>query len=388
MTLLLVIVYITFISLGLPDSLLGSAWPILHLVLEVPTEYAGILSFTTCICTVLASLSAMWLNKTLGTGKTIAISTLMTSFALFGYSFSPTFWFLIPLSIVLGLGGGAIDSALNNYVALNYEAKHMSFLHAFWGLGATLGPLILSIGLSSNNYRFGYRVIASIQLFLAIIQFFFVKNFDKTERPIDKSVDTSNRSKIIIEGTSRSWSAYLAMLAFFFYCSAETAMFIWVSTYSVNYLNVDVAMSARIASMFFIGITAGRILSGLISEKIGIINMIYLSAIISAISAFVMFLNINTVISIFSILIIGFGFAPLYPSMIHRTPRRFGSAQSPKIIGYQMASAYLGSAFMPPIMGIVMIKLGYKSLPILVFIFSLLIFILTKIIEKPKTVSS
>jgi MFS family permease len=203
----------TFISLGLPDSLLGSAWPILHTVLNVPVEYAGILSFTTSICTVIASLSAMWLNKRLGTGKTIAISTLMTSIALFGYSFSPTFWFLIPFSLILGLGGGAIDSALNNYVALNYEAKHMSFLHAFWGLGATFGPLILSIGLSDNNYKFGYRTIAIIQLFLAIVQFFFVKKFDSTETHRNLKTENSTEAKKIIVGTSREWTSYLAMLA-------------------------------------------------------------------------------------------------------------------------------------------------------------------------------
>jgi MFS family permease len=179
MTLLLVIIYVTFISLGLPDSLLGSSWPILHTILNVPTEYAGILSFITCICTVISSLLAMWLNKTLGTGKTIAISTLMTSFALFGYSIAPVFWLLIPFSIVLGLGAGAIDSALNNYVALKYKSSHMAFLHAFWGLGATLGPLILSIGLSENNYKFGYRTIAIIQFSLSILQFIFIKKFDK-----------------------------------------------------------------------------------------------------------------------------------------------------------------------------------------------------------------
>lgn len=384
MTVLLVIVYMTFISLGLPDSLLGSAWPILHTVLNVPVEYAGILSFTTSICTVIASLSAMWLNKRLGTGKTIAISTLMTSIALFGYSFSPTFWFLIPFSLVLGLGGGAIDSALNNYVALNYEAKHMSFLHAFWGLGATFGPLILSIGLSDNNYKFGYRTIAIIQLFLAIVQFFFVKKFDNTEHHRNKSLESSKEAKNIIIGTSREWTSYLAMLAFFFYCSAETSMFVWISTYGVNYLGFDAAVAARIASMFFIGITSGRILSGIISDKIGIVNMIYLSTLVSAIAAFILLLNINSYVSIISILFIGFGFASIYPSMIHRTPRRFGSFLSPKIIGFQMASAYVGSSITPPIVGVIMQKFGYNSLSILVVLFSISIMLLTKIIEVKK----
>ncbi len=381
MTVLLVIVYMSFISLGLPDSLLGSAWPILHTVLNVPVEYAGILSFATSICTVLASLSAMWLNKRIGTGKTIAISTLMTSIALFGYSFSPTFWMLIPLSLILGLGGGAIDSALNNYVALNYEAKHMSFLHAFWGFGATFGPLILSIGLNDNNYKFGYRTIAIIQLFLAIVQFFFIKRFDSTEKYRDNKTENSIEAKNIIVGTSRQWTSYLAMLAFFFYCSAETSMFVWISTYGVNYLQFSAAMAARITSMFFIGITSGRILSGIISEKIKIVNMIYLSTIVSAVAALILLLNLNPYISIISILFIGFGFASIYPSMIHRTPRRFGSVLSPKIIGFQMASAYIGSSIAPPIMGVIMQKVGYNSLSILVVFFSIFIMILTKIIE-------
>ena len=384
MTILLVIIYTTFISLGLPDSLLGSAWPVLHSVLNVPTEYAGILSFTTCIATVISSLLAMWLNKTFGTGKTIAISTLMTSVALFGYSFSSSFLMLIPLSIVLGLGGGAIDSALNNYVSLNYRAKHMSFLHAFWGLGATLGPLILSIGLSSNNYQFGYRLIASIQLILAIVQLFFIKRFNKAETNKTTAREGEELSNFF-EGTSRAWTSYLAMLAFFFYCSVETSMFVWIATYSVNYLNFSIANAARIASLFFIGITSGRILSGIISEKVGTVNMIYLSAIISSLASILMLFNFNSNISAICVLIIGFGFASLYPSMIHRTPRRFGSAISSKIIGYQMASAYLGSAFMPPVIGVIMLSFGYRILPFLIFFFSLIIIILTKIIEVQKS---
>ncbi|MGD1821525.1 MAG: MFS transporter [Pleomorphochaeta sp.] len=383
MTVLLFVIYITFISLGLPDSLLGSAWPIMHSILNVPQEYAGILSFATCICTVISSLSAMWLNKHLGTGKTIAISTLMTSFALFGYSFSSSFVLLIPLSLVLGLGAGAIDSALNNYVALKYKSSHMSFLHAFWGLGATVGPLILSIGLSSNNYQLGYRIIASIQLSLAVVQFLFVKRFNSEEN--QKTINKDGKEvRNIIEGTSRDWTKYLAMLAFFLYCSIETSMFVWVSTYSVNYLNFSIAEGARIASMFFVGITGGRLISGFISNKIKTVPLIYISAMISTVFALVMILNFNKYISALSILFIGIGFAPLYPSMIHRTPRRFGSIISPKVIGQQMASAYIGSAFMPPLVGVIMLRFGYLFLPYLILIFSVLIIIVTKIIELPK----
>lgn len=383
MSLLLVIIYISFISLGLPDSLLGSAWPIMHTILNVPVEYAGFLSFATCICTVISSLSAMWLNKKFGTGKTIAFSTLMTSFALFGYSFSSSFILLIPISIVLGLGAGAIDSAINNYVALKYKANHMAFLHAFWGLGATLGPLILSIGLSKNNYQLGYRIIASIQLSLSIIQFLFIKKFDKEEKKKTIIIDGKEVNNII-EGISRDWTKYLAMLAFFFYCSIETSMFVWISTYSVNFLKFNIADGARIASLFFVGITSGRLISGFIANKIKNVPLIYISATISSISALILLFNFNKYISALSVLFIGLGFAALYPSMIHRTPRRFGSVLSPKIIGFQMASAYIGSAFMPPIVGVIMLRIGYSFLPILVLVFSILIIIVTKIIEKPK----
>lgn len=383
MTILLVIIYISFISLGLPDSLLGSAWPIMHSILNVPTEYAGILSFSVCIGTVFSSLSAMWLNRTIGTGKTISISTMLTSFALFGYSFSSSFLLLIPISIVLGLGAGAIDSAINNYVALKYKANHMAFLHAFWGLGATLGPLILSIGLSNNNYRLGYRIIASIQLFLSIVQFLFIKKFDKEENKKTIVVDGKEVKNIIV-GISREWTKYLAMLAFFFYCSIETSMLIWISTYSVNFLKFNIADGARITSLFFIGITSGRLISGLITKKIDTVSLIYVSAIISSVFSFFLLLNINRYFSIFCILVIGLGFAPLFPSMIHRTPRRFGSILSPKIIGLQMASAYIGSAFFPPFIGVIMINYGYQFLPILVLFFSLFIIIVTIKIEKKK----
>lgn len=380
MATLIVIIYLSFISLGLPDSLLGAVWPILHTSMNVPTSYAGILSATSFIFTVIASLSAMYLNKTLGTGKTIAFSTILTSIALFGYSIAPSFWMLIPISIVLGLGGGAIDSALNNYVALHYKSSHMSFLHAFWGLGATIGPMILTLGLSTGNYQKGYRIIATIQMCLAILQLFYIKHFDKTESKKDKTKGEQE----IFKGTSRDWTKYLAMLSFFFYCSIETTLFIWIATYFVNALGANEIMGAQATSAAFIGLTFGRFISGFISEKLGVIKMIYLSVVISLIGSigFLVFENIYLVLA--SIIVLGLGFASFYPSMIHRTPRRFGSFNSPKIIGQQMASAYIGSSLAPAAVGFLLVHVGYKTMPIMMVIGIIMILILTIIIEIPK----
>lgn len=379
MTILLLIIYLSFISLGLPDSLLGAVWPIMHTDLNVPIPFGGYLNMTVALCTVISSLCAMKIHKWLGTAKTIAISTLLTALAIAGISLTHNFWLMFPLAIVLGLGAGAIDSALNNYVALHYKASHMSFLHACWGLGATIGPLILSYSITNSVWQNGYRTIAIAQSILCIIQFISIPLWKDKDNEGSSSEDSF---KISVNPKTK----ILALLSFLCYCSFETSCILWIATYFVQVLGVSPETSATASSAFFIGITGGRLISGFVSNKVGVKRMIYISAVLAIFGAIALFISNSYTISLVAVVVTGIGCGPLYPSMIHRTPRRYGSELSPKIIGQQMASAYVGSTLMPPILGNLAIYLGFKILPLFGIALIALVFIFTYIIEhsKPK----
>lgn len=378
MTILLVIIYLSFISLGLPDSLLGAAWPSMHLSFALPVSYGGLVSFVISAGTVVSSLSAMWLFKHLGTGKTIGYSTLLTALSLFGFSFAPSFWLLLPLSLSLGLGAGAIDSALNNYVAVHYEASHMSFLHASWGLGASLGPFILSIALVHGSWQNGYQSIALIQMVLALLQFSSLSLWKQKEG------GKTGNPKEIIRGTKSHKTIYLACLAFLFYCSYEACCILWISTYFVKMLKSDPIAAAKATSFFFIGITSGRLLSGLISRHVGVVTMIYCGLILSFVSTVALCFTQTPALTLFVVLCLGLGLAPLYPSMIHRTPRRYGSDLSPLVIGRQMATAYVGSSVVPPLIGLLAVHTSFRVLPLSGLIFLTFVLICTLIIENSK----
>ena len=378
MTLLLVVIYLSFISLGLPDSLLGAAWPSMHVSLGVPVSYAGIISFVISGGTVISSLSSMWLFKHLGTGKTIGYSTLLTAFSLLGFSLSPSFILLLPLSITLGLGAGAIDSSLNNYVAVHYEASHMSFLHASWGLGASLGPFILSVALVHGSWQNGYRSIAFIQAALTLMQFSSLKLWKRQE------VDAQEERKERIVATKSDKTLYLAYGAFLFYCSYEACCILWISTYFVKILESNPIAAAKATAFFFIGITSGRLLSGFISQRVGVVRMIYCGIIISFVFTVMMLFTKTPEVTLFMVFFNGLGLAPLYPSMIHRTPRRYGSNLSPLVIGRQMATAYVGSSVVPPLMGLLAVHTSFKVLPLSGIIFLTLLLISTLIIENSK----
>lgn len=379
MTFLLVIIYFSFISLGLPDSLLGAVWPTMQPEFNVPIPFGGYVGMTTSFCTVISSLMAQKFYKWFGTGKTIAISTVLTAIAIIGYSIVPAFWMLFPLAVVLGLGAGAIDSALNNYVAIHYKASHMSFLHCCWGLGCTIGPLILSFCIENATWRIGYRIIALMQAVLAIVQITTIKMWKGRDQ-----AEGGANSEGTFTASVNLRTKPLALLSFFCYCAYETSCILWIATYFVQVLKTSEQLGAAASSAFFIGITLGRFISGFVSDRIGVKKMIYIGALIALASSVVFFFSRNIPISFVMAVFIGIGCGPIYPSMIHRTPRRYGSNNSPKIIGQQMATAYVGSTLFPPILGNAAMYFGFKIVPLVGIVFMATLMAFTFTIERSK----
>lgn len=347
-TLLLVLIYLAFISLGLPDSLLGSGWPVMHGDLQVPVSYMGIVTMIISAGTVVSSLCSYRLTKKLGTPVVTVGSVFLTAVALLGFSFANQFWMLLVLAVPYGLGAGAIDAALNNYVALHYTSRHMSWLHCFWGVGTIVSPFVMSWSLTTASWHTGYRTIGLIQLGIAVLLLLTLGVW-KVNPPKE---DTSAQAKGLISALKiRGVPALL--LGFLSYCAAEATTMSWASTYLVESRNIDPERAAQFASLFFIGITAGRFLGGFLMNKLGDWKMIVLGTVILACGVAALVLPVpGEVLPLAGLVIIGLGCAPIYPCIIHATPANFGPENSAAIIGIQMASAYVGNLTMPPLFGL------------------------------------
>lgn len=362
--LLLAIIYIAFISLGLPDSLLGSAWPSIYTEFGVPLSYAGIISMIIALGTIVSSLQSDRLTRKLGTGKVTAISVVLTALALFGFSTSHSFAMLCLWAIPYGLGAGSVDASLNNYVALHYESKHMSWLHCMWGMGATLGPYIMGFALTGGNgWNMGYRYIGIMQIVLTAVLFFSLPLWKSSKTFTLDHTDT-NRKPLTLSEIIRIPGAKEVMLCFFCYCALEQTTGLWASSYLTLYKGIAPETAASFASLFFIGITIGRALSGFITMKLSNIQMIRLGQVFIAVGIFTMLLPATQIFSLIGLIIIGLGCAPIYPCIIHSTPAHFGAERSQAIIGVQMASAYIGTCLMPPLFGIVANKITVALLPL------------------------
>lgn len=378
-TLILIIIYLAFISLGLPDSLLGSAWPVMQTDLSVGFSSAGIISMIICGGTIISSLFSGKLINRFGTGKVTFISVTMTALALLGFSVSPSFIWLCIMAIPLGLGAGSVDAALNNFVALHYKAKHMSWLHCFWGIGATSGPIIMSLFLAKNSgWQKGYFTISLIQFFLVFVLFITLplwkileKNND--EAPNEEEKNTEKISPLKIPGVK------LALVSFVCYCATESTAGLWGSSYLVNYKGLSVDAAARGISLFYGGITLGRFLTGFLTMKFNNRTLIRSGQVICITGAVCLLLPLPTYFSLFGLILVGLGCAPIYPCMLHETPNRFGKSTSQSIMGIQMAFAYIGSTFMPPILGFIASKTS-----IVIFPYFLLFFILIMLIGSEK----
>lgn len=359
--LLLAVIYLAFISLGLPDALLGAAWPSMYPAFGVPVSYMGMVSMIIALGTCISSLLSDRMTRLLGTGKVTALSVATTALALLGFSWSHSFWALCLWAIPYGLGAGSVDASLNNYVALHYESRHMSWLHCFWGIGAALGPYIMGAILTGGRvWNAGYRVIGILQIFLTAILIFSLPLWKgRTEESGEKETAKalSLRQIVAIPGAKE------VLFCFFCYCAVESTAGIWASSYLTLQKGVPAETAAGFASMFYIGITVGRAISGFLTMKLRDPQMIRLGQGILALGIAAMLLPLGANISLVGFLLIGLGCAPIYPCVIHATPTYFGAENSQAIIGVQMASAYLGTCLAPPVFGLIAQNVSIRLFP-------------------------
>ena len=381
--LLLVIIYLSFISLGLPDALLGAAWPSMYPQFDIPVSYAGILSTIIALGTVVSSLQSDRLTKKLGTGKVTAISVLMTALALFGFSISHSFWMLCLWAVPYGLGAGSVDASLNNYVALHYKSRHMSWLHCMWGIGAAVGPYIMGYMLTAGNgWNAGYRVISILQVILTVILLCSLPLWKKRPAEIMQDGKVQTAKALSVREVLRLAGAKEILICFFCYCAIEQTTGLWASSYLTLCKGVSADTAAKFASMFYIGITVGRALSGFVTMKLNDMQMIRLGEIIIGIGVLVMFLPLGQNVSLAGLIIIGLGCAPVYPCVIHSTPAHFGADKSQAIIGIQMASAYLGTCLMPPVFGLIANHITVALLPVYLLLILAVMIVMHEVLCK------
>lgn len=372
-TYLIIIIYVAFICLGLPDSLLGSAWPAMSLELNAALDTGGIISMVITIGTIISSLLSYKLIKRYGTGNVTILSVLLSAIALIGFSISPSLIWLIVFAIPLGLGGGSVDAALNNYVALNYKPYHMSWLHSFWGIGATVGPVVMGYFIKkNNNWRNGYLTVSIFLLALITLLFFSRSLWVKTsvtsvKRQSDeeyKSENYENGSIFKIKGL------YLSLLSCLFYCGTEITAGLWGSSFLVNIKGLSPATAASWISLYYAGITVGRLLIGFVAMKVSSKLLIRSGQLVALLGAILLLLPFpSSVFSLAGLILIGLGCAPIYPSILHETPNRFGQADSQRIMGLQMASAYTGSTLLPPLTGFIAGQTSLIVLPIMLIFY-------------------
>ncbi|MCL2197127.1 MAG: MFS transporter [Treponema sp.] len=383
--LLLIVIYLSFISLGLPDSLLGSAWPAMYESLNVPLHFAGIISMIVAGGTVISSVFSERVIRRFGTGAVTLFSVFLTAAALIGISFSGSVVFIILCAVPLGLGAGSVDAALNNYVALHFKARHMSWLHCFWGIGASIGPLIMSFYLTnSNSWNSGYRTISIIQFSLVFILFLSLPLWKKNKTERDPVLE-ENRAQLKNSPSFKEIFSVIgvkpALFAFFCYCALETVAGLWGASYLVMEKNMTPETAARWIALFYIGITAGRFISGFITMALNNRQMIRLGHIIIGCGIITLILPFENS-SLPGLFLIGLGCAPIYPSMLHETPQNFGREYSQAIMGIQMGSAYIGTTIMPPIFGWLTSFTSFKIFPVFIGLILAVKIIMIEIVNK------
>jgi fucose permease len=373
------IIYATYISLGLPDSLLGVTWPEMVGEFHVAYSAAGIISMTIAICTVISSLQTVKITKKIGTGKLVLASVLLTAMGLIGFALTQNFFLLIIAALPLGFGAGAIDTSVNDYVSVNFKAHHMNWLHAFWGVGATLGPVIMGVILNSQfSWRNGYFIIGGIQVIIALIVFLTLPLWKQNKTIVSKESEESTAS---FASLMKQTGVILTILSFLFYVGLEGTIFLWGSSYLIEVKSVSVATASFILSIFFASITMGRLISGVFTFWLSNLKLLLYSNLLLLIGIITVVLGKGSVLYE-GFILIGLGCAAIFPTMMHETPRRFGKRNSSTIIGFQVAFGYVGITIIPPLLGIFFQGFSMSLFPLFLAIFALILLGTTIVIEK------
>lgn len=390
----LIIIYLAFISLGLPDSLLGSAWPAMWPGMGASVGSAGILSMVVAAGTIVSSLASGSIVQRLGTGKVTLISCILTAGALLGFSMAPSMIWLVIFAIPLGLGGGSVDAALNHYVAQNYEAHHMNWLHCFWGVGATLGPIIMSFYIANHHsWRSGYAAVSAIQFLLVIILFITLPLWKRisASREIARSTSSlqppGQDDSVLIQPEENPSTNILriqgvkqTLVSFLFYCGVESTAGLWGASYLVGAREISAETAALWISLYYGGITIGRFITGFITLHIHNRVLIRCGQIV-AIAGGLMLLFPNPSLILTGLILIGLGLAPIFPGLLHETPSRFGRKHAAKLMGYQMAVAYTGTTCLPPLFGLIAEQTSIALFPYVVLAFTVFMMMSVEIVN-------
>lgn len=378
--LLLILIYIAFISLGLPDSVLGAAWPSMYRAFDVPEGSAGIITMLMYSGTMISSMASDWLIRKLGTGYVLVLSVALTAFTMFGFSIAENFTMLCLIALPYGLGGGCVDASLNNYVATHYKARHMSFLHCFWGIGTIISPLVLGAFIENGGaWTQGYRAIAIFQFILVAVLLLSVPLWKK------ESNDHPEESRYIsFRDLMKMTGVKASLTAFFCYCALETTMGLWTSSYLSEVKGVDLVIATKCGMLFYIGIASGRFISGLVSERLGDLKLISIGISLTILSLCALLIPGTEGIALYSLIVLaGIGCGPIFPSMVHHSPEISGPDGSQMLIGFQLAIASAGSITIPALFGIIVNRISIALMPCFSLILAIILF--TMVIRIKRT---
>ncbi|MBO5859178.1 MAG: MFS transporter [Clostridia bacterium] len=377
MAFLLVVIYIAFIGLGVPDSLIGSAWPAVHTELNIPVEAVSFITFIISGSTVFSSMFSTKILNKIGTSKVTAFSTAMTAASLFGFSFVKSFWIMIPLAVILGLGAGAIDSGLNNYVALHFKASHMNFLHCFYGVGVSLSPYLMSVALSNTGWRGGYRYAFYVQAAITILLIVSIPLWKRPSSGVQAEEENSTNLSLLqmakMPEVRQVWVIMLATNAIEYACG------VWGSTYLVEEKGFLPEHGALALTVYYVGMSIGRFVSGLLSNKINTWKRIGIGCAILAPAIAVMLLPLHGVLTVAGLFLVGLGNGSIYPNMIHLTPHNFGKEVSQSVMGSQIAFAYIGVMLAPPAVSLISGIFGIKIYPVLLAVLYAIMIVFLKL---------
>lgn len=380
---LLIIIFLAFISLGIPDSLFGVAWPVIHIELGIREDFAAVAMVVLGTMSMIISFFTGPLIRKLGTGTVTAVSTLLTAIGLFGISLAPNIWIILIFMMFMGLGAGAVDAALNSYVAKHYKAIYLSWLHCFWGIGVTLSPLIMSRYLGDANWRGGYKSVFFIQFAITVILFLSLPLWKRVQKSLKEAItenadteikkpENNEKRPIKIKGVPYS------LLIFAVYCGAEYIIGVWGASFLINARSLSPALAAKWISLYYAGIMLGRFITGLLTIKFSDKTLIRGGILLSLFGLLMLIIPINSSFSFLGLLLIGLGFAPIYPCSVHATPKRFGEEFSADITGYQMGSAALGAFFFQPLFGYIAAATTFKLMPFFLLLMCFILFLLTE----------